>query len=102
MTFSKLRFSTFEKFVTKSVLGSCDSLNFITSCCNLKSRGLGAKNYVWLFYYFNFEKNYDVLSSESQCILLNKNKKFNKNETVSKLENRTGSFREAKLVLQLI
>ena len=46
-TFSKLRFSGFKKFVTRSVFGELQltqiSLNFKTSCCNLKIRGLGAK-----------------------------------------------------------
>ena len=36
---------------------------------------------MWLFYYFNFERNYDVLKSNSPCILLNKNINFNNNET---------------------
>ena len=31
------------------------------------------QNCVWLFYYFNFERNYDVLKSKSPCILLEKN-----------------------------
>ena len=39
------------------------SLNFKTSCCNLKNRGLGAKC-MWLFCFFRFEKNYDVVESE--------------------------------------
>ena len=46
-TFSKLRFSLFKNFVTRSVLGSSDSRdiieNFKTSCYNLKIRRLGAK-----------------------------------------------------------
>ena len=46
-TFSKLRFSGFKKFVTRSVFGELQLtqilLNFKTSCCNLKIRGLGAK-----------------------------------------------------------
>ena len=49
---------------------------------------------MWLFYYFNFERNYDVLKSKSPCILLNKYMNFNKNETESKMENATRSFRE--------
>ena len=44
---------------------------------------------MWLFYYFHFERIYDVLKSRSLCILLNKNIKFNKNETDSKTENPT-------------
>ena len=82
-TFSKLRFS---------------GLNFKTSCCNLKIRGVGAKR-VWLFYYFNFERNYAVLKSKS---LLSKNINFSKNETESKMENPTHSFRELNLVLRQI
>ena len=43
-TLSRLRFSGFEKFVTRSVFGELElthiSLNFKTSCCNLKIRGL--------------------------------------------------------------
>ena len=44
---------------------------------------------MWLFYYFNFERKYDVLKSKSPCILLNKSINFNKNETESKMENPT-------------
>ena len=57
---------------------------------------------MWLFYCFNFERNYDVLKSKSPCILLNKNINFNKNDTELKLENPTHSFRKNDLVLQLI
>ena len=42
---------------------------------------------MWLFYYFNFERSYDVLKSKNLCILLNKNIKFNKNQTESEMEN---------------
>ena len=57
---------------------------------------------MWLFYYFNFERSYDVLKSKSPCILLNKYINFNKNETGSKMENPPHSFRETSLALQLI
>ena len=77
------------------------SLNFKTSCCNLKS-DVWEQNCVWLFYYFNFERNYDVLKSKSPCILFNKNINLNKNETESKMENPTYSFRETILALQLM
>ena len=60
------------------------------------------QNCVWLFCYFNFERNYDVLKSKSPCILLNKNINFNKNEAESKMENPTHSFKETNLVLKLI
>ena len=54
---------------------------------------------MWLFYYFNLERNYDVQKSKSSCILLNKNIDFNKNETKSKMENPTHNIRETNLVL---
>ena len=57
---------------------------------------------MWLFYYFNFEWNYDVLKLRSSCILLNKNINFNKSEMELKMENSAHSFRETNLVLQLI
>ena len=48
------------------------SLNFKTSCCNLKIESL------MLFYYFNFSRNYEVLKSKSPSILfsLYKNRKL--------------------------
>ena len=46
-TFSKLQFSGFKKLVIRSVFGELQLmqtlLNFETSCCILKIRGLGAK-----------------------------------------------------------
>ena len=46
-TSSELRIFEFKNFVTKSDFGELQlaqvSLNFITSCCNEKIRGLGAK-----------------------------------------------------------
>ena len=56
---------------------------------------------MWIFYYFNFEGNGDVLKSKSPWILLCKNKNSNKNEMESKMENPTHSFRETNLVFQL-
>ena len=98
-------FLSLKKFISRSVFGELQltqiSINVKTSCSNLKIRGLEAKC-VWLFYYFNFERNYDVLKSKSRCILLNKNINFNKNETESKMENLTESCRETKLVVQFI
>ena len=41
---------------------------------------------MWLFYYFNFKRNYDILKSKSPCFLLNKNMNFNKSKTKSKME----------------
>ena len=49
-TFSKLRFSGFKNFFPRSVFGELQltqiSLNFKNSCCNLKMRGLRAKQSV--------------------------------------------------------
>ena len=56
---------------------------------------------VFLFL-FNFDRNYYVLKSKRQCILLNININFKKNETESKIEHPTHSFRETNLVLQSI
>ena len=41
---------------------------------------------MWLFYYFDFERNYDVLKWKILCILMKKNINFNKNKTW--IENR--------------
>ena len=49
---------------------------------------------MWFFYYF--ERSYDVLKSKSPCILLIKN--INLNETELKMENPTHSFRGQTLV----
>ena len=104
--FSKLRFSGFKRFVTRSVFGELQlkqiSLNFKTSCFNLKIRSLGAKFRMAFLFFFTFERNYEVLKSKSPWILLNKYINFNKNKTKLKMENPTYSFREANLVLQLI
>ena len=42
---------------------------------------------MWLFNFFNLERNDDVLKSKNPYMLLNKNINFNKNETESKMEN---------------
>ena len=103
-TFSKLRFSGFKRFVTRSVFGELQLTQIWVNsktCFNLKITDLGAKPCV-VFLFFNFKRNYGVLKSKRPCILLNKNKNFNKNETESKMENPTHSFRKTNLVLQLI
>ena len=56
------------------------------------------ENCVWLFYYFNFKSNYDVLKSRSPCILLKKCINLNRNETESKMENPTQFSREQPCV----
>ena len=102
LTFSKLPFSKFKQLVTRSVFRELQltqmSLNVKSSCCNLKIRGLGANVCVWLYYYFNFERNCNVLKP-NPWILLNKNVNFNKNKTESKMRNPTHSFREMNLEL---
>ena len=57
---------------------------------------------MWLFYYFNFERNHDASMSKSPWILLNKDINLNKNKTKPKMENLIHSFIGANLVLQLI
>ena len=47
---------------------------------------------MWLLYYFNLERNYDVLKSKSLCFLLNKNKNSNKNHTHVKKVGHSSKF----------
>ena len=77
-------------------------LNFKTSCCNLKLRGLGAKLCVAFSIILILKRNYDALKSKSPFILLNKDINFNKNGTDSKMKDPTYSFREVNVALQLI
>ena len=74
------------------------SVRDITEFSNL----LQPKNQRRILYYFDFERNYDVLKSKSAYFLLSKNKNLNKNNTESKMEDPTQSFRKISLVLQLI
>ena len=67
------------------------SLNFQSSYCKLKMRGQ-EQICEWLFYYFYFERSYDILKSKSLCFLLNKNINFNKNKTKPKMENLNTQF----------
>ena len=67
------------------------------------------QNCEWLFYYSNFERNYDALKSKTPCILLNKNINFNKNGTESEiphtvLERQTlcfSSYKSRKVKIKL-
>ena len=104
-TFSKLPLSGFKKFGTRSVLWSSNSCRYhwilkllVVTC----KSDVFQHNCVYLFYYFNFERTYDVLKSNSPCILLKKNIYFNKNQAEWKIETPTHSFREKNLMLQLI
>ena len=51
------------------------SLNFKSSCYNLKVRGLGSRS-CGLFFSFSFERYYDVVKSKNPCFFKNIN--FNK------------------------
>ena len=83
-------------------LRSCNSLwyDWILKLlvATLKSE-VWEQKFLWLFCYFNFERNYYVSKSNISCILLNKNINFNKNETELKMENPRHSFRGTNLAL---
>ena len=91
--FKKLQFSNF-KILVSGFLGSSNSrryhwfFNFL-----LQQKIIGAKLYV-VWYYFYFGRNYDVFKSKSSYFLFNKNIKFNKSMTESKMENPAHIFRE--------
>ena len=76
LTFSKLRFSKFEKFSFKIQ-------NFLLQ---LKNRRSGSKT-VCGFSIILFWKGIMTFESQSPCILLNKNRHFNENKTESKMPN---------------
>ena len=97
LMFSKLRSSKFKKFSY-----SPRSHWILKILVATQKSGVCKQNCMWVFYYFNFERNCDILNSKSPCILLNKNINLNKNKTESKLENPTHSFRDTNLALQLI
>ena len=61
---------------------------------------------MWLFCYFNFERNNVLVNSKSACIFLNKNINFNENETESKNGNPHcemcfSSYKNCKLKMKL-
>ena len=70
-----------------------DFIEFKNFLLQLKHQGSESKT-AWFFYYFNFEKNYDVLKSKSSCILLN-NRKWKIPHTV--LDRRTLDLDELEL-----
>ena len=58
---------------------------------------------MWLFYYFNFERNNDALKSKSPFMhFVEKKINFNKNEMELKMEKPMHSFRDTSLVLQIV
>ena len=77
-------------------------IGFSNFLLQLKSHRSGSKTVCGFSYYFYFERNYNVLKSQSPCFLLNVNVKFSKNETESKTENPTHGFREMNYVLQFV
>ena len=101
----KLRFSKSLKDLSLGqFLGSSNSRRYHgilkLLVATLKSE-VWKQNCLWLFYYFHFERNYDVLKPKSPYILLNKNINVNKIETEWKMKNPTHTFRETNLVPQL-
>ena len=110
VTFEMRRFLGLKNLSAGQFSGTSNSthisLNFKTSRCKTS----GSKT-VWLFYYFNFERNYDVLKSKSPCTLLNKNinlikTKRNQNWKIphTVLETRTlcfSSYKNCKLKVKL-
>ena len=73
------------------------SLNFQTSCCNLKVKVLRVP-----FLSFLFWKELWRFKVKESMLFVKQNINFNKNETESKMENPTHSFRDMNLVLQLV
>ena len=72
-----------------SILGSSNSRRYywiLKLFVAIEKMEVWEQNCVWLFYHFNFERNYEVLKSKSPGILLYKNINFNKNGTESKME----------------
>ena len=75
------------------------SLNFQTSCCNLKIRGLGEKLVV-VFLLFLFCKELFRFKVKESMLFVKQTYKLNKQETESKMENSTHIFIEMNLMLQ--
>ena len=66
LTYSKLRFSKFKKFASRSVFGvsNLGKYHFIFKLFVAAQKSeVWEKNCVWLIYCFNFERNHDVLKS---------------------------------------
>ena len=92
-------FLVLKTFVTWSVLRGSNSPRYHWICnllVTIYKLDILESKCVLLFHYFNFERSSDVLKSKRPFILLDKNRNFNKNETESKMENPTHSFRETR------
>ena len=100
----KVHLYKFRNFVSKSAFGELQltqiSLNFLTSCCNLKIKGLWAKLCV-AFLLSLFWNEIWCVKVKKSMLFVEKNIKFSKNEMKSKMENTTNGFREINQVLQL-
>ena len=86
--------SYYPKMSPGQYMGSCNSQrhwNLKLLVAFWKSE-VWEQNCVWLFYYFNFERNYEVSKSKRSYIWLRKNINFNKNKTKPKMENPSRSF----------
>ena len=86
--------SYYPKMSPGQYMGSCNSQrhwNLKLLVAFWKSE-VWEQNCVWLFYYFNFERNYEVSKSKRSYIWLRKNINFNKNKTKPKMENPSPSF----------
>ena len=59
-------------------------IEFSNFLLQLRNKMLRAK--LWLFYYFYFERNYDVLKPINLCFLLKRNIDFSKNEKESNVD----------------
>ena len=103
--FLNLKSSSPTSLVSRSLFGELQFkqiwLNFQTSCCNLKIRGLGAK-FCLVFPLLLFWTELWRFKVEESMLLLNKNINFNKSEMEVKMENPAYSFREMNLVFQLV
>ena len=86
MTRSEVQFDKFKKFVSRPIfLGApnqADIIEFSNFLLQLRNQRAGNKT-LWLFYYFYFERNYDVLKSKNIYFLWNKNVNFNKTKAES-------------------
>ena len=96
--YTKLQFPEF--FGSSNHADNTEFSNFLLQLKNQRTRSKTVCFTICLFYYCNFEKNYDVLKSKGRCNSLNKKMNFNKNETESKmevLERRTLRFSAYKI-----
>ena len=108
MTFSKLQFSKLKKTSGKirknsspgQLLGCFSSRRYhwlLVILVSTQRLEIWDQKYMWLFYYFSFEGNYELLESMEPWFLLNKSINFKQNETESKMENSTRTSEKRNL-----